>query len=76
MYLLKGPLVFWIAALFKMSKRTVPLVTMVVYGAGIGLPTLVTFQSCSMVTVIAEGGVYKYTKYHVSVTVTIIALFK
>ena len=59
MYLLKGPLVFSFAALFKMSKRTVPLVTLVVYGAGIGLPTLVIFQSSSMVTVIAEGGTYK-----------------
>jgi len=36
----------------------VSFATCVVYGAGIGLPTLVTFQSISSVTVIAEGGTY------------------
>jgi len=41
-----------------MSTSTVPFATCVVYGAGIGLPTMVTFQSISSVTVIAEGGTY------------------
>jgi len=45
-----------------MSTRTVPSATCVVYEAGIGLPTLVTFQSISRVTVIGEGGTY--TKDH------------
>jgi len=50
-----------------MSTSTVPFATCVVYGAGIGLPTMVTFQSISSVTVIAEGGTY--TKDHVFVIV-------
>ena len=48
-----------------MSTRTVPFATVVVYGAGIGLPTLVIFQSISRVTVIVVGGTY--AKDHVFV---------
>ena len=49
-YLLNGLSEASSAALFSMSTSTVPWVTCVVYGAGMGFPTVDTFHSRPIVT--------------------------
>ena len=54
-YLLNGLSAASSAALFSMSTSTVPWVTCVVYGAGMGFPMADTFHSRPIVTVMGDG---------------------